>query len=364
MQWEDTVKTVRIIGTGSYLPGNPIPNAELEAIFGTPDEWISKQLGIKQRYWATDPNTGLCTEKNSDMAAKASLDALQNAGIKANEIDLIILSTGTPDYLIPATSPFVQEKIEVEECATIDIRAGCIGVIQAISIGTQFIRSGVYNTALLIGSELSSPFLTHKFIGSLDALTMSDRINALMYGDGASAVIIKGYDTEEKDGIIAHYMNSVGVGKKPALIFPAGGLAHSMNIKMIEKGLHRLKHDYKAISKLGLPLALRSVQHALKVANLKFEDVDKFIIPQTNPNNLYDNINHLIKTDKNFNWEEAQNKIFINADRVGDTGSAALCLALDEMNKRKLIKKGNIVMMVGAEASKWTYGGVVFKWRI
>ncbi|MBI4588610.1 MAG: ketoacyl-ACP synthase III [Candidatus Rokubacteria bacterium] len=384
------MRTAKIIGTGSYLPGEPIPNQALERVFGTGDEWLSAQLGIISRHWATDIRTGRCAETNSDMAAKAGLDAVRNAGLAVEDIDLVIVSTCTPDYPIPATAPFVQEKMGLAECAVLELRSGCVGAIQALSIGGQYIRGGVYDTVLAIGSELLSPFLTGGFLGEGgEELTVADRLNALMYGDGAGAVVLRG--GESGDGVIAECFNSVGVGRSPAFVLPAGGSAHPLSHEVLTKGLHRFKHDYKAVYKLGPALVLQSVEDILRKANLKPEEVDRYILPQTNATALQRAIRRLVrlradevdefvspeteatrlrreikrlKQDASVRWEDAWERIFVNADRVGNTGSASFFLALDEMNKKGLLKRGHVVVMAGGEATKWLYGGAAFRWSM
>jgi 3-oxoacyl-[acyl-carrier-protein] synthase III len=381
------MRKVKITGTGSYLPGEPIPNEALEPIFGTSDEWLTSQLGIRTRYWATDIQTGRATESNSDMAAKAGLQAVISAGLGPSQIDCIAFSTGTPDYPLPATAPFVQEKMGIGECAVLELRSGCIGAIQALSIGAQYIRTGVFDNVLVIGSEHVSPLLTRGFLaGGGDSLTTPDRLNALMYGDGAGAVVLSASDDEE--GILADSFRSVGAGKQPAFMLPAGGSAIPLTHEALDQGLHRFKHDYKAIYKLGPELVMRGIEEVITKAGLQIEEVHRYILPQTNASTLQRHIRRLVrlsperveefvpastaanlsrgierlKQDSGFAWDkEMAERIFINADRVGNTGSAAFFVALDELHKAGQFQPGQIVVMGGAEATKWLCGGAAIR---
>jgi 3-oxoacyl-[acyl-carrier-protein] synthase III len=384
------MRKVKIAGIGSRLPGEPIPNEALERIFGTADEWLTSQLGIKSRYWATDIETGRCRESNSDMAAKAGLEAVRSAGLTVDQIDCIILSTGTPDYPLPATVPFVQEKMGVGECAVLELRSGCIGAIQALSIGAHYVRAGTYDHVLILGSECVSPFLTQGFLaGGGDPLTTADRLNALMYGDGAGALLLA--ESNDEEGILAESFKSVGVGKEPAFTLPAGGSVIPLNHEAINQGLHRFKHDYKAIYKWGPELVMRGLDDVMTKANLQIEDVHHYILPQTNASTLQRHIRRVVrlkpdhveefvpagtadnlsrgierlKRDPQFVWEkEVWERVFINADRVGNTGSAAFFVALDELFKSGELEPGQIVVLGGGEATKWLCGGAAIRWSL
>src|SRR5437899_2176343 len=151
------MKRARIVSTGSYLPGEPITNEDVEALVGPLPEDVLEGIQVKQRYWMIDPATGEHREGNSDMAYKASMQALELAGLEPGEVDLIVTSTGSPEYLLPNMAVFLQDKLGLEKCASIEIRSGCAGTVEALDVARLYLERGLYNTALVVGSEAISP---------------------------------------------------------------------------------------------------------------------------------------------------------------------------------------------------------------
>ncbi len=382
---------INIVGTGHFLPGLPIQNSELEAIFGSPEHVISRQLGVQTRHWATDLHTGKLLMKNSDMAAEAARNALKNTGIHIDEVNLLVLSTFTPDYPIPATLTFIQEKLGIEDCSHIELRAGCAGAVQALRIASDYLSCHPHHTAIVIGSDLMSPFLTQGLIGEtgVKQIQMQDRVNALMYGDGAGAAVLKANADRGIELHESHY-GCVGNGKEPGFIQLAGGSAVPVNEEIIKDGLFRFKHNYKTVSKEGISLILLAFEKILE-SQINIDAVDKiyihapyatlqraldelfrmdlytiqeFVQKQINSKFLMQQIKRLHDKNNGRRWDEIREKIFLNTHIVGNTGSAGPLIALDEINKKAPLRENSYFILVVIEATKWIYSGMLFKQKV
>src|SRR5947209_8490204 len=159
------MKGVSILSTGSYLPGEPITNGDIEQLVGPLDEDILSEIQVEQRHWLLDPISGELREFPSDMATKAARQALELAKLSANDVDLIVTSTSSPDYTLPPLATIVQEKLGLRRCAVIDVRSGCAGGVEALDIARLYLERGLYHTAIVIGCEAISPALAPIFCG-------------------------------------------------------------------------------------------------------------------------------------------------------------------------------------------------------
>lgn len=353
-------KTAYITGTGSYLPGEPVTNEALIPIFGKKLKWFSAFVGTEQRYWAVDLHTGNLPEgfSNAYMATKAAQIALDDAGVKNEQIDLIILVTGTPDYLLPSTVTFVQEKLNIQECAVIEIRSGCSGIAQAISIAIQYINNNAYEKILVIGSELISPFGNIKHINSNSSFDYEYWVSFIMFGDGAGALVIEGKDDNNlgsRDGIFACLLNSVGTNIPPGIMLPFGGALSPASEYASSQNAHNLvMHNYKLIYKYGPSLVKRAFDEILLKTGLTVQEIHKIIPPQANAK-----LTETIVKEHNL----PEDKIFLNVQKVGNTSSASIPIAIDEINRSHSVKTGDILVLLPSEASKWLYGAVALKWK-
>ncbi|MWC28015.1 3-oxoacyl-ACP synthase III family protein [Paenibacillus sp. MMS18-CY102] len=351
------MNVTQIVGTGAYLPGEPVQVEQLVGVVGHVAKDLTEALGARTRYWAVDPITGIANESNTDMAAKAARLAIQDAGIAADDIDLIISVTATPDYSLPANAPIIQDKLGIEHCAVIELRAGCNGVVQAITIANQFLSTGYYRTVLVIGSELTSSYSVPSYVEGDESLTKNDLLNLVMFGDGAGAVVLQSNPNQAAPGIIDTYLASIGVGIEPGFVHPAGGSKQPMNAQSVSEGSHRWYHDYKAVSRMDVKMAVDAMNGILNKTETAAEDVQMIIVPQANFRRIQEGAQ--VEDNPLSAYSE---RFFINVDTVGNTSAAGVLIALDEVNRKQLLKPNDLFMIVGAESSKWLCGSILLRW--
>lgn len=322
-------RTVSIIGTGSYLPEKVLTNAELEKSVETSDEWITSRTGIRERRIAAEG------EFTSDLAAKAAQSALENAGIGAEEIDLIIIATITPDHFMPSTACIVQTKIGAKRAACFDISAACSGFLYAVEIAQQFITSHTYNTILVVGADKLSSIVN-----------WTDRNTCVLFGDGAGAVILQATEDQnpnEKRGIIASSLYSDGTLND--ILKTSGGVALNQKTGFIEmSGKEVFKH---AVDKM-----VKSVIATLAKAGLTTKDIDLLVPHQANLRIL-----NAVAT----RLELPEEKVIVTVQKHANTSAASIPLALDHANSQGKIKDGDVVVLE-ALGGGLTWGSVVLKW--
>ena len=309
---------------GAYVPEKILTNKELEKIVDTTDEWITKRTGIKTRHITED-------EVTSDLAYKAALDALKNANMQADEIDMIILATITPDYFtMPSTACVVAEKLGIVRPA-VDISAACTGFIYALAHAKAFIESGMYKNILIIGAETLSKIVDWK-----------DRTTCVLFGDGAGAAIISA--TENKDEAIIDIDINADGKYKDFLITPGRGVKYGCETERIwleMKGNETFKVAVKTLS--------NSVTDILNRNNLTSNDIDWFIPHQANFR-IIDAVARTIKMPKE--------KSVLTVHKYGNTSSASIPMAINEMFKEKKIKKGDILLL-DAFGGGFTWGSAI-----
>ncbi len=315
----------KIISTGSYLPEKFLTNFDLEKTVETTDAWIVERTGIKKRHIAAEG------ELTSDIATKAALRAIVNSNIKAEEIDMIILATTTPDLTFPATATTVQAKIGANSAFAFDIQAVCCGFVYALATANNFIKSGQVKNALVIGADTLSRIVD-----------WNDRNTCVLFGDGAGAVILQA-TTEKNCGIISS--NLYSDGSLNNILKTSGGPASTQKSGFIEmSGKEVFKHAVEKMSK--------SVLTALADANLTVEDIDLLVPHQAN-----DRILCAVATRLGLPKE----KVVITVQDHANTSAASIPLALDFANSQGRIKKGD-VLVLEALGGGLTWGSVVLKW--
>ena len=315
----------KIISTGSYLPKKFLTNYDLEKTVDTTDSWIFERTGIKKRHLAAE------NELTSDIAFEAAKRALENSGLKAEEIDMIILATTTPDLTFPATATKVQAKLNANSAFAFDIQAVCSGFVFAMATADNFIKSGQVKNALVIGADVLSRIVDWK-----------DRNTCVLFGDGAGAVVLQA-TTEESSGIISSDLHSDG--SLNDILKTSGGPSSNQKSGFIEMaGKEVFKHAVDKMSK--------SVIAALKKANLKVSDIDLLVPHQANARILSAVANRL---------ELSEEKIILTVENHANTSAASIPLALDYAVKNNRVKKGDLVVLE-ALGGGLTWGSIVLKW--
>lgn len=343
--------SVEIIGTGSYLPGDPISNEHLSSVFGRQVIWLSEMLGGHTRHFAVDLNRLELRkgESNANMATLAARQAIADAEIDPLSIDLIVMATSTPDYPFPATALFVQEQLGLPDCCVIELRAGCGGMAQAFVIATNLIRVGVSTKALLIGSDLISPFIS-LFRNKTNGFDKDYLVSLAMFGDGAGAVVLSSGTTA--GGILDCMSRSMSTGIAPGMILKTGGALAPPSSSLSEGG-QAYEHDFKRIMKHA-PDLIKAAKHWITYEKgYDLSEVDVFIPPQVNA--------RLIKL-VSLQLGAPPARVFSNFGRVGNTVSASIYIALDQMNRDGVLKPNDLLVLLPAEATKWIYGAIVARW--
>lgn len=325
------VRQVKIIGTGSYTPVQVYTNKYLESIIDTNDDWIQEKLGIKERRIA-EPH-----EATSDLGASAALSAIENAGLRAKDIDLIIVATATPDRLAPSTATIIQDKIKAYNAVAFDIAAVCSGFLYGMSVASQFIASNVYDNVLVIGADTFSK------------ITDWSRRDAVFFGDGAGAAVLTHGNGNE--GFMAFRLYSDGRGKWNFTI-PAGGSEMPATNETIEKGLHYFEMNGRAVYETGTEVLPKAINQVLEDTKLSINDID-YLIPHQ------PSIAILEKTAKIIGLPFE--KVLTNMDKYANTSGGTIPILLDETNRAGKLKKGTTILFA-AVGSGWTYGAAIMRW--
>jgi 3-oxoacyl-[acyl-carrier-protein] synthase-3 len=325
------IQSVKISGTGSYLPEKVVTNKELEEMQITTDEWVYKNLGIRERHIA---------EKNqatSDLAAVAAVRAIKDAGLCVEDIDLIIVATATPDRPAPSTACIVQEKIKAFNAAAFDLSAVCSGFIYAFSIGSQLIASRSYENILVIGADTFSKITDWK------------RRDCVFFGDGAGAVVLS--SCENGDGLLDFCLGANGRGKENFTV-QAGGSENPASMETIADGKHFFSMNGRAVFQTATEIIPTAIRKVLDETGLTIDNVDYLIPHQPSINILKVSAERL-----GLPFE----KVMTNMDKYANTSGATIPIILDETLRAGKIKKGDIVVFA-AVGSGWTWGAAVMKW--
>jgi 3-oxoacyl-[acyl-carrier-protein] synthase III len=312
----------KINATGSYLPERILSNKDLEKSLDTTDEWIVSRTGIKERHIIGDDET------TSDMAYKAALDALKSSTINPSEIDLIIVATTTPDKVFPSTACSVQNKLNIGECPAFDIQAVCSGFIYALSIADKFIKTGAKKNILVIGADAMSRITDY-----------TDRSNAILWGDGAGAVILTAID---KPGILSTHIHSEGKYESMLHVPRSNNPSKKDTIEM----------QGNQVFKMAVNTLDRIVDETLNANNLMKSDIDWLVPHQAN-------IRILEATAKKL--EMPMDKVVVTLDKHGNTSAASIPLALDYGVKSGKIKSGETILME-AFGGGFTWGSALIKY--
>ncbi|MFW9881186.1 MAG: 3-oxoacyl-ACP synthase III family protein [Candidatus Thorarchaeota archaeon] len=330
------MKSATIIGTGSYLPPIKVTNKDLEKKFDTSNEWINTKLGIKERRRATSK------QATSDLAINAIQDALKNANLVPNDLDLIICSRHVGDYSHPATACLIQHKIGAKNAAAFDMQSGCSGFIFSVPTASSFINLGTYKNIAVVNVCLHSKYLN-----------MEQRWNAAVFGDGAGAVILG--PTEKNKGILSYFLKSDGSGFD-LLCKPGGGTRTPITHEVLDNkellyGVSSTEKNRKVFD-FAVNVFPKSIKEALAKTNLTIEDIDIIISHQAN-------INIIKKGMENLGLP--MDKTFTTVHKYGNCAEASIPITLSEAVKEKRIKKNDIVAFTGFGAGL-SWGSIIMKW--
>ncbi|MFH1753069.1 MAG: beta-ketoacyl-ACP synthase III [Candidatus Omnitrophota bacterium] len=323
---------VGIVGVGAHLPKKVLTNEDLEKMVDTSDEWITKRTGIKERRIA-DKDTA-----TSDMAKEASLEALKDAGLSPEEVDLIIVATITPDMPLPSTACILQSKIGAKNAVAFDISAACAGFIYAIAAAEAFIKRGLYNNALVLGAEKMS-----------SVTDWTDRNTCVLFGDGAGAVVLK---KVESGGILSINLGSDGT-KSDLLKIPAGGSLKPTSKETIEERGHYIKMSGTELFKYAVKMMADAGNKAASELNYSCDDIDWVIPHQANIRILNAVANRMKLNSK---------KLYLNIRRYGNMSSASTAVALVEAVKEGRIKRGDVIVL-DAFGAGLVWGAMLIEWH-
>ena len=321
-----------IFGTGHYVPDRVVTNADLEKIVDTSDEWIRERTGIRERHFAPE---GVNT---SDMCTIAARQAMEMAGITAEQLDMIIVCTLTPDMTIPSTACIVQKNLGAVNAAVFDLYAACSGFAYGAITASQYIESGMCKYVLVIGAEILSRFMD-----------MTDRNTCVLFGDGAGAAVLG--PVEQGYGILGADMGADGNGGQ-YLNIPSSGVAILPTDEAREKHLTYIKMDGKEVYKFAVKVMGKTAEKALERAGLSHEDIDLLVPHQAN-------IRIITSAAKRLHLP--MEKVFVNIDKYANTSGASIPIALDEANRQGRMKHGDIVVLAGFGAGL-TWAGLAMKW--
>jgi 3-oxoacyl-[acyl-carrier-protein] synthase III len=324
-----------IIGWGKYVPPNILTNNDLAKTVESTDEWIRQHTGISERHVATSK------ESTAILALNAAREALANANVDPNEIDLIIVATVTPEYQFPATACLVQDALGAEHAGAFDLEAGCSGFVYALAVGAGMIRGGLYNTVLVVGAETLSRIVD-----------WNDRATCILFGDGAGAMILRGSD--EPGGVLASILGADGSGGD-SLVVPAGGSKNPAGPDTVLSKMHYIRMNGREVYRFATRVMAQAAKQVTECAGWGLADVDLFIPHQAN-------VRIIDSAAKALNL--TPDKVFINLQNYGNTSAASIPIALCEAFDCGKIKPGDNLVMVGfgagltwaACAVQWTAG--------
>lgn len=319
--------TTRIIGTGSYVPEQIVTNDDLAKIVETNDEWIRSRTGIGARRIAT-------SESTSYMAAEASVNALENAGVKPEEIDLILLATSSPDFCFPNGACEVQGRIGAVNAACFDISAACTGFVYALNTAHAFLSSGIYKTALVIGADVLSKLID-----------WTDRGTCVLFGDGAGAVVVQAADR----GVIGVKMHSDGT---KGGVLTCGSRTNGNFLLGKKPELGYMTMDGQEVFKFAVKKVPEIIKELLEENRTSLEEIRYFVLHQANYR-IIESVAKRLKADIS--------KFPANMERYGNTSGGSIPLLLDEMNRKGMLAPGDKIVLSGFGAGL-TWGATLVEW--
>lgn len=329
------VRRAKITAVSHYLPERRVTNKDFEKTLDTSDQWIFERTGIRERRFV---ERGVAT---SDLAAAAAKRLLEQRGIAASDLDLIIVGTVTPDMFFPSTACLVQDKIGAKNVWGFDLSGACSGFIYALATGAQFIASGVHRKVLVIGADVMTSIVDPE-----------DRATCVLFGDGAGAVLLEPAEGDER-GIMDFILKSDGSGGQ-FLYMPAGGSLNPATVETVKKKMHFVHQDGKNVFKYAVR-GMADVSHEILVKNsIDTEDIRLYVPHQANLRIIQAAVDRM-----NLDWS----RVAINIDKFANTTAATIPICISEAVENKTIKKGDLVLLASFGAG-FTWGSLLLSWEM
>jgi 3-oxoacyl-[acyl-carrier-protein] synthase-3 len=325
-------RTCSISGVGSYVPEKTLTNADLERMVDTSDEWITSRTGIKERRLAAKD------QFTSDLAALAAQRALKMAGVSAEQVDLIIVATITPDMFFPSTACLVQRIIGARRAAAFDIEAACSGFIYGLEIAQQFIMSRTYDTVLVVGADKLSSIVNWR-----------DRNTCVLFGDGAGAAVLQ--NRPQAHGLLTAVMGADG-NKSDLLFMPGGGSRCPASAQSVAAGLHFLCMEGKETFKNAVQAMCTAAQEAMRRCEIDISRI-KCVIPHQANLRIIEAVGQRLGAKPE--------QLFVNLHKYGNTSAASVAIALDEAVASRRIQRGELILLIVFGAGL-TWGAAVIEW--
>ncbi|HAZ15616.1 MAG: 3-oxoacyl-ACP synthase [Chlamydiae bacterium GWC2_50_10] len=322
-------KTAKLIGTGAYLPQRVLSNADLEKMVETSDEWIMSRTGMKERRIAAE------NEQASDMGYFAAKEALEQAGVLAEELDLIVVATTTPDYIFPSTSCLLQRRLKASSAAAVDIQAACSGFIYGISLAKAYVEAGLYRKVLLVATEKLSSITNYE-----------DRNTCILFGDGAAACLIS--DSGQGLTIRGAILGADG-GQADLLKLPAGGSKRPASHETVSQKLHTIHMEGKEVFKHAVRRMEGATKECLEACGLNEEEISWLIPHQAN-------IRIIEALAKRF--AVPLERVFLTIHKYGNTSCSSVGIALHELLMEKRVRQGENIVLT-AFGGGFTWGATV-----
>jgi 3-oxoacyl-[acyl-carrier-protein] synthase-3 len=336
------MQNAAITGTGFHVPARVITNEDLTQWMDTSDEWITERSGIKERRWAELGDDGIVLETGAEMGAAAARMAIAEAGIDKNDIDLILYATITPDVFFPGNGVFIEDLLELNTVGAMDIRNQCTGFVYALAAADGFIKSGTARTVLIVGQELQSTGLN---------LSSEGRDLAVLFGDGAGAVIVQA--TDEDRGVLASTLHSQGrFARELFAEAPMSTHQGRFTQEMMDQGLHFGYMNGSMVFKHATRRFCESINEVLEKGGVDIADLDLLVPHQANQR-ITDAVGSRMGL--------APEKVFSNIARYGNTTAATIPIALAEAVREGRLKRGDLVVTV-AFGSGFTWGANLIRW--
>ncbi|MEB4793247.1 MULTISPECIES: beta-ketoacyl-ACP synthase III [Paenibacillus] len=323
---------VGVLGTGKYVPDRILTNQELETMVETNDEWIVTRTGIRERRIAAEG------QATSDLCYEASLIALANAGITADQLDLIVVSTITPDMAFPSTACILQEKLGAKKAAAFDLSAACSGFVYGLANASNFIATGTYKYALVIGADCLSKITDY-----------TDRNTCILFGDGAGAVVIG--EVPEERGFKSFELGADGTGG-PLLKIEGGGSRNPASQTSIDQRMHYIYMAGAEVFKFAVRIMGNAADEVLNKAGWDKSDIDLLVPHQANMRIIQASLNRL---------EMTADKCMINLDKYGNMSAASIPVALAEAAEQGRLTEGDRLVLVGFGGGL-TWGATALVW--